>query len=486
MDTFAKNLTFYLHVTMLNSRDHYTQKITSLSELVAYQKNPLIHTCWYGPKSSDFLDLQDVIHPTGIVSCYSSTLNSSIPLLTYDGIGERYKFSIDDLADHFVTNGRFEEFAKRNNITSILPYDSNPQLEIFCQQNNIHILSSLESTKNLLRDKTKIDEISRAIGLDTIPGIPGIIDEFEFESLTTMFGLPLFLHFAEGAGGTGNWIVYTKDEFENVKKQQKGKRLNVKKFFNGKTCTIDICVTPAAIFCGNLEEEIIGEEPLNSNPTEYVGSSWFENGYSYEIRRRILNIGLALGKYVRSRGFLGCFHPDFLVGDGDDIYLTELNMRFGGSCGAYNKIQILNNRIPITLLHSIAFSDSAPSLDSEKINNENLKPLNYGFMVLKNNFNKPVTIPHKFKSGIYSIAKNKILYTNKTKLLDMRDAETIFVSGLPESNKDTIIHKGAYMFEVITKFPISDSKSNLNSVGRNLAQRLYSNFIGDECSVQYD
>ena len=107
-------------------------------------------------------------------------------------------------------------------------------------------------------------------------------------------------------------------------------------------------------------------------------------------------------------------------------------------------------------------------------------------MVLKNNFNKPVTIPHKFKSGIYSIAKNKILYTNKTKLLDMRDAETIFVSGLPESNKDTIIHKGAYMFEVITKFPISDSKSNLNSVGRNLAQRLYSNFIGDECSVQYD
>ena len=99
---------------MLNSRDYNIQKISSFSELVAYQKKPLIHTCWYGPKSSDFLDLQNVIHPAGIVSCYSSTLDSSIPLLSYDGIGERFKFSIDDLADHFVTNGEFEEFAKRN------------------------------------------------------------------------------------------------------------------------------------------------------------------------------------------------------------------------------------------------------------------------------------------------------------------------------------------------------------------------------------
>lgn len=453
------------------------QKITSYSDLKNYLETNPIRACWYGPRSSDISDLDNIIQLTGIVSCYGSDFAKEIPSITYEGVGEREKFSVDNLAGHFIANGQLKDFVEENKITAILPYDSNTELEKFCEENHIQFLSSSDHIKNELRDKTKIDEISRTIGLSTIPGIPGVIDDFEFDSLANEFGLPLFLHFAEGAGGTGNRIVYTEEEFKKVKLEQKGKRLNAKKYFVGKTCTIDICVTPTSIICGTLEEELIGAEPLHSNPTEYVASSWFEDNYSYQMRKQICDIGVALGEHVRSRGFLGCFHPDFLIGDNDEIFITELNMRFGGSCGAYSKIQTANGQIPILALHSLAFTDPNLSFDTEKINEENLKPLDYALLVLKNNFGKPVKISHQYKSGIYTITDNGIVFARKAKFSDFDGSNNIFISGLPESDKDTIIHEGAYMCEVMTRFPISDSKSKLNAEGKELAEKIYSQLI---------
>lgn len=450
------------------------QRITSYLDLKKYLEANPIQACWYGPRSSDMSDLDNIIQLTGIISCYGSDFAKDVPSNIYEKPGERKKFSIDNLAGYFMTTGQLNDYVGRNKITTILPYDSNEKLERFCKENHTRLLSSSDQIKDELRDKTKIDEISRAIGLPAIPGKPGIIDDFEFEPLANEFGLPLFLHFAEGAGGTGNRIAYTQEEFEKVKLEQKGKRLNAKKYFVGKTCTIDICVTPTSVICGTLEEELIGAEPLNSNPTEYVASSWFENNYTYEMRKKISDIGVALGEYVRSRGFLGCFHPDFLIGDKDEIFITELNMRFGGSCGAYTKIQTATGQIPILALHALAFIDSDIEFDSEKINEENLKPLDYDLLVLKNNFGKPVTISHQYKSGVYAITENGIAFRRKAKFAEFKGGNDIFISGLPESGEDTIVDKGAYMCEVMTRFPVSDSKSKLNAEGKELVEKIYS------------
>lgn len=453
------------------------QKISSYHDLKNYLATNPIRACWYGPRSSDMSDLDNIIQLTGLISCYNSNFTREVPSMTNEGVGKREKFSIDDLAGYFRATGQLNSFIEQNKITTILPYDSNQELEEFCRDNHIQLLSSPDQIKDDLRDKTKIDEISRAIGLPTIPGTPGTIDDFEFETLSSEFGLPLFLHFAEGAGGTGNRIVDTKEEFEKVKSEQKGKRLNAKKYFVGKTCTIDICVTPTSVICGTLEEELIGAEPLNSNPTEYVASSWFENNYSYEMRKKISDIGVALGEYVRSKGFLGCFHPDFLIGDGDEIFITELNMRFGGSCGAYSKIQIASEQIPILALQSLAFTTPNLAFDAEKINEENLKPLDYALIVLKNNFGRPIKISHQYKSGIYTITDNGIIFDGKAEFTDFRDRNSVFISGLPDSNEDTIIHEGAYICEVMTRVPISDTKSKLSIQGKELVEKIYSQLI---------
>lgn len=422
-------------------------------------------------------DLDDVIQLTGIMSCYSSNFTKEVSSITYESVGKREKFSIDDLAGFFRATRQLNSFVEEHRITTVLPYDSNSELEAFCRDNHIQLLSSSDQIKDELRDKTKIDEISRAIGLSTIPGIPGIIDDFDFKTLASEFGLPLFLHFAEGAGGTGNRIVHTEEEFEKVKLEQKGKRLNAKKYFVGKTCTIDICVTPTSVICGTLEEELIGAEPLNSNPTEYVASSWFENNYPYEMRKKISDIGVALGKYTRSKGFLGCFHPDFLIGDNDEIFITELNMRFGGSCGAYSKIQIASEQIPILALQSLAFTNPHLAFDTEKINEENLKPLDYALIVLKNNFGRPIKISQQYKSGIYTVTDDGIGFERKAKFTDFVDHNNIFISGLPESNEDTTIHEGAYICDVMTRVPISDTKSKLNTQGKELVEKIYSQLI---------
>jgi len=452
-------------------------KIESYADLKKYMRTHPISACWYGPRSTDVSELDNLLNIEGVISCYGSDFPKNQPLLVNDIKGRRQKCSIDDLAGMLIADGKLPDFIEKNNITAILPYDSNPELEKFCETNHISLFSSPDKLKDELRDKTKIDDISRAIGLSTIPGIPGIIEDFEFEPLAKRFGLPLFLHFAEGAGGSGNRIVNTLGEFEKAKTEQRGKRLNAKKYFNGKTCTIDICVTPTAVICGTLEEELIGAEPLNSNSTEYVASSWFENNYSNEIRKRICEIGVALGELLRSRGFMGCFHPDFLVGDNDKIFLTELNMRFGGSCGAYTKIQIAEQQIPILAIHTLSFTNPNLRFDAEKINEKNLHPLNYALLVLKNNFRKPITIPCKYKSGLYSLSGDTIEFIGDTKFADFKNQDTILLIGLPDSDKDTVIEEGTFICEVMTRFPVSNSKSKLNSEGKILVEKIFSQLI---------
>jgi len=433
--------------------------------------------CWYGPRSTDVSELDKFLKIEGNISCYGPNIARNQPMLTSELPKERNKFSIDNLAKKLMGENRLLAFIEKNNIHSILPYDTNHELEIFCKENNIKLLSSTDEVKDYLRDKTKIDEISRAIGLQTIPGVPGTIDDFEFEPLVKEFGKPLFLHFAEGAGGTGNRIVSSKEEFEKVKLEQKGKRLNVKKYFVGKTCTIDICVTPNEVICGTLEEELIGAEPLSSNSTEYVGSSWFGNSYSYELRKKISDIGVALGNFARKEGFLGCFHPDFLIGKDDGIFLTELNMRFGGSCGAYTKIQSVSGQTPLFVLHALTFIRPELEFDSKNINEQNLKALNYSLLVLKNNFGKSIKISSQHKSGLYKILDKNISFSKKAKLSDLKTRKDVLLVGLPDSEEDTIIGEGAFICEVLIRFPVSDLNSKLNIKGKALVEKIFSTII---------
>lgn len=452
-------------------------KIESFSDLENYLVSHKINFCWYGPRSTDVSELDSLMQVDQVISCYGSSFPKNKPSLINDTKGRRGKCSIDNLATALIANGDLLKLVSENAIATIFPYDSTPELERFCKENHINFFSSPDALKNELRDKTKIDDISRALGLSTIPGVSGVTEDFEFESLAERFGLPLFLQFTEGAGGSGNRIVNSLDEFEKVKDEKKEERLNVKKYFVGKTCTIDICVTPTAVICGTLEEELIGAEPLNSNPTEYVASSWFDNNYSYEMRRKISNLGVALGEMLRSRGFLGCFHPDFLIGNDDEIILTELNMRFGGSCGAYAKIQIAARQIPMMVVHILSFTDPELKFNAEKINEQNLYPLDYALLVLKNNFGKPIKIPRKYKSGLYSFSGDAIEFLGEIKFTDFKDKNTILLIGLPESEGDTIIEDGAFICEIMTRFPISDSKSKLNVDGKLLVEKIFSQII---------
>jgi hypothetical protein len=453
--------------------------IESFSDLKRYMESHPAKICWYGPKSSDISGLKRILEISGIISCYGSNLFSNKPpFLVSDTEGRRLKCSVDNLAAIFIASGELLEFVRANDITTILPYDTNPELESFCTENNISLLSSPDALKDVLRDKTKIDEISRAIGLPTIPGVPGIIEDFEFQPLADQFGLPLFLHFAEGAGGSGNRIVRTEDEFESVKMEMKVKRLNVKKYFTGKSCSIDICVTPASVLCGVLEEMLIGAEPLNSNPTEYVASSWFQNNYSHEVRKRISEIGVALGELLRQQGFLGFFHPDFLVGENDEVFLTELNMRFGGSCGVYADIQVSKSQVPLMLAHALSFIDPNLKFDAEKINEQNLQPLDYGLIIFKNNSGKSIEVSAEYKPGLYKISDGKIkLEIEGAEFRDLADTDSFLLRGLPSSDKGSVIEVGAFICEVVTRFPISDSKSKLNPQGKLLAKQVFSQII---------
>jgi hypothetical protein len=463
------------------------QKISSRSDLEKYlESHPQTGMGWYGPRSSDVSGLRGLVRFGGIISCYGADESlDGPPLLSNDVPGRRMKCGIDDLAEMRISDGSLPRFIRENGITTILPYSTTPELEEFCRQNSIACLSSSDKLKGELRDKTRIDSISWEIGLPAIPGVSGRIEELEYAPLAEKLGLPLFLHFAEGAHGSGNYIVSTEREFKSIKTEKHGKRLNVKKYFAGRSCSIDICVTPTSVLCGSVEELLIGAEPLNSNPTEYVGSSWFENDYPHEMRTKICGVGVALGEFLRAKGFLGFFHPDFLD-EGDEVFLTELNMRFGASCGVYTKAQAAMNQVPLMLAHVLAFRDPDLAFDDERIREQNLKPLCYALLVLKNNFGKPVRISRRYASGIYRVLENGIEATGRRGFEELKDKDKdeILVIGLPDSEQDTHVDEGAFICEVVTRFPISDARSKLNSEGRSLATKIFSEIVSEGPEVQ--
>lgn len=446
----------------------------SLSQLRNYlSSREALRLVWYGPRLSDVTDLSSVFPLSGAVTCYGSKSPGHLPALIREQRELRDKLSVDDLVQAMLEQDDLISFLASVNASAIVPYDTSLELESFCTAQNIPLLSAPDSLKDILRDKTRIDEISAAIGLPSIPGRPGVIDEFEFEPLAHEFGLPLFLHFAEGAGGTGNWIVHTKDEFEGVKRRKRGARLNVKRFFVGSSYTIDICVLPQGTVCGPLEEMVIGAAPLHSNPTEYVASTWLHNGYDRKFREKVLAMGERLGAWIRSQGFLGCFHPDFLLGEDGEIYLTELNMRFGGSFGAYSRIQAWEDRIPLLALHALAFVEPTLDLDIDRINEQNLEPLNYSHVVFKNNFGHPVTIPPSLQSGWYDFDGTQFTPSTNS---GWNTPGRVYITGLPDTGHPTVATEGSFLCEAMVRYPISDSRSSLNQDGQALATALRSLF----------
>jgi hypothetical protein len=447
-------------------------KLASLDDLVPYLKRrPLPALCWYGPRASDAVCLRSLLQLTGIICCYAADLPFTSPVLSPETAGLRRKCSIDDLAGVLIANGQLETFCRATLAGAVLPYDSTPELEAFCSANGLFCLSAKDDLKISLGDKTRIDEVSSAVGLHPIPGLTGSIDDMDFESLVREVGLPVFLHFARGAGGSGNYIVETKDAFDTVKCQRRGQRLNAKRFVTGVSCSMDICVTRQSILCGPLEEMIIGAPPLNSNPTEYVASSWFRGFVSQEVEEEAHQAGLRIGAWARAQGFFGFFHPDFLV-RGDQIFLTELNMRFGGSCGVFAAAELEAGRLPLMIAHILAFLDDEVVFDADAIHARASEPLDQAVMVLKNTKPARVRIEEGRFSGIYRCTDRGIEWTGRSGTARDLVSDELLLTGLPPNGQATIVEPGAFIAQAVTRFPISNRASGLNRRGRKLADDL--------------
>ncbi len=447
-------------------------KLASLDDLVGYLKRkPLPTLCWYGPRANDALSLQTLLRLSGIICCYAADLPFTASILSPETNGLRPKCSIDDLAGALVANGRFDTFFRATRPGAVLPYDSTPELEAFCSTAGIICLSSKDDLKVSLGDKTRIDEVSFAVGLQPIPGVTGSIDQMDFDLIVREVGLPVFLHFAQGAGGSGNYIVDSKEAFNAIKLQRRGKRLNAKRFVTGVSCSMDICVTRQSVLCGPLEEMIIGAPPLNSNPTEYVASSWFRGFLSEQIQKEVREAGLKIGAWAQAQGFLGFFHPDFLI-HGDQIFLTELNMRFGGSCGVFATAELEAGRLPLMMAHILAFLDDKVEFDADSINSRGSEPLNQSLMVLKNTKSIHVTIDDGRFSGIYRCADQGIEWAGRSGAARDLLPDELLLTGLPPNGRATIVEPGAFIAQAVTRFPISNGASGLNMRGQKLADDL--------------
>ncbi len=453
-------------------------KITNLGDFKEqYKPADVGKTFWFGPRATDVSGLIELLNLSGIIACYGgSELNDKLPVLSGDLSGVREKSSGDDLARALLTNHKYTNFIKKNNFSAVLPYDAPIELEQFCEGNNIKCFSSSSLLKDRLRDKTKVEDIGRSIGLPVIPGISGLMEDFDYKDSVNKFGLPLFLQF-EGSAGSGNYIVKTAKKFNKLKRLKQGGKLNIKKYFVGRSCSIDICVTPKSILCGTLEEMLIGAEPLNTNPTEYVGGSWFESDFPLELRKKVLDIGTKLGKYMKNKGFIGYFHPDFLIA-GDDVYLTEINMRFGGSCGIYAKSEIAEKRVPLMGVHLLSFVNPNQKYDAQKINNLNLQPMNYAFMVIKNTNQNSVIVAKTKKSGVYRLTESNIEFVSSNGNFSNLKGDLIEIIGLPDSGKDTIVEYGAFICQVVTRFPIIDKQNKLNKIGNEVVQKMNRFLLG--------
>jgi hypothetical protein len=289
-------------------------------------------------------------------------------------------------------------------------------LKVLEKDRRFRVLAPPLMLKDLFDDKLRQLELFSMLGVKTPATFVCPLNETTFSKAAEILDGPFVVQPPVGSSGENTYFVNNEIDFERVKDIfEPAQRVKLSKYLpvpslNGH-CVVLKTRDGLRSIAACPSVQIVGAHGCTSRAEVYCGND-FSAAASMpkSIREEICKIMENIGLYMGTKGFLGLFGMDFLL-NGDEVLALEINPRFQGSTMLLSLLQVDRGEIPLAALHVMQFMGLIEEVTQDFLEQSKRIyriPYKGAHLIIHSLKDKPYSIEHDMKAGIYTLVNNAI------------------------------------------------------------------------------
>lgn len=248
--------------------------------------------------------------------------------------------------------------------------------------------AELMNTTNLLNTmfERKISQIRlfSSVGINVPEFMTGKMILMDYKTIVKNLGSEFVVQFDRGHTGSSTYFVKNENEYLDLVKQFPYREARILKLINGKTYTLNACMTQNGIYAGGLSEQLTGIDGLTAKKGGTVGNNFNHNldsGVIDLILEELNKLQFLLGR----NGYKGLFGLDFILdNESGNVYIIEMNARQTMSVAFHGALQRMLSQVPLGILHVAEFLGIRTQIDAFEYNKQALRSIE-AFQIFKRN-----------------------------------------------------------------------------------------------------
>lgn len=309
------------------------------------------------------IGLEDILPNYHIICTYSDPL---IPILRHQGanifcLNERIESVVSfnnsgKLLEHPLVFDYIKKNSKSTPYIYITVFKPSLKTDLICRRMGYKLLVNSRELNDKFEDKINFWQLTRKYFSEySIPAVTGILGKLNLTGLKNQLGLPLVIQFSHGWAGKTTFFIQNEAEFKSLTQKYPFTNVKVTKYIEGFTVLNNACIYKDQILISPPAIQISNIEKLQEGRAVTCGRQWPVKFISEKEIGIIETITSKVGLLMKETGFKGYFGLDFLVGKGNEIYLSEDNARFTASAPFYTKLELGLGYIPLFAYHLFSF-----------------------------------------------------------------------------------------------------------------------------------
>ncbi len=330
------------------------------------------------------------------------------------------------LLNHNLTQKYIKENTKLKN-GYLMFFKIAPNLATSARKLGFDILNTSSKLNHKFELKLSQYESIKYLDIKIPKTVITILRDADYKDLTKKLGKNFIIQFNRGHTGTGTIKVNSNIVLDEIKNKFPKRKVKITKHIYGPAYTLNACITKHGVCWGGLSYQITGIEECTSYKAGTVGNDWY---YPKDLKKDTID---KIDKYVKIIGnemarynFKGMFGLDIVIDKNtNEPYIIEINARQPASIPMFNKLQILNNQIPLQMLAIAEFLNIDYDIDIETYNNTASKHYKAAQLFIRNKNSSSAKIIGGIKVGSYRVVGDNSAYD--------------WSSGKPKLKKNVII-----------------------------------------------
>lgn len=277
----------------------------------------------------------------------------------------------------------------------ILTFKSLPQIKKLCEDKNYIYLQSDPYIVRDLEDKVFFHKLLEDNKIQTVPSQVCSLENCKWT------GRKSILQLRHGHSGDSTFVFDKEPQLIEFKKTYAKHQVRYSDFIEGKSLTINGCITDSIAHIGPPFYQITGIPELTLNEFGTCGNSHFAlEDMSHSEKKKFFQLIDSITGVIQSKGFRGFFGLDILWDSSGCFWPIECNPRLTASIGNFTQAELFYKKDSLLLSHIKHF------LKLEIKESNFMEDYKYSFLVLRSN-TKEKKIPNNiYQTGTYKNIDN--------------------------------------------------------------------------------